>query len=102
MKDFKNAVAADRLSDHRFWANQFRLGLHAVAYWLLHTLRAWLVGTEAGRFQFDTLRLRLLKIGGRVRELAGRVRLWLASGHPGESFWMHLAARPHRFVNNPG
>jgi hypothetical protein len=102
IKDFKNALAADRLSDHRFWANQFRLVLHAAAYWLLGTLRAWLAGTEAAVFQFDTLRLRLLKIGGRVRELAGRIRLWLADGHPGEALWAHLHARPHRFVNNPG
>ena len=102
IKDFKNALAADRLSDHRFWANQFRLFLHAAAYWLLGTLRGWLAGTEAAVFQFDTLRLRLLKIGGRVRELAGRLRLALASGHPGEALWTHLAARPNRFVNNPG
>jgi hypothetical protein len=92
IKDLKNALAADRLSDHRFWANQFRLILHAAAYWLLHTLRDWLAGTEAAVFQVDTLRLRLLKIGGRVRELARRVRLWLASGHPGEALWTHLAA----------
>ena len=41
IKDYKNALAADRLSDHRFWANQFRLLLHAAAYWLLDTLRRW-------------------------------------------------------------
>lgn len=101
-KDFKNALAADRLSDHRFWANQFRLLLHAAAYGLLHTLRGWLEGTEAARLQFDTLRLRLLKIGGRVRELVGRVRLALATSHPGEPLWHALAARPGRPVNNPG
>lgn len=94
IKDFKNALLADRLSDHRFWANQFRLFLHAAAYWLMGTLRTWLAGTEAAVFQFDTLRLRLLKIAGRVRELSGRVRLALASSHPGEALWHHLAARP--------
>jgi hypothetical protein len=94
IKDFKNALAADRLSDHRFWANQCRLFLHAAAYWLLGTLRTWLAGTEAATFPFDTLRLRLLKIAGRVRELARRVRLSLASSHPGEPLWQHLAARP--------
>jgi hypothetical protein len=96
IKDFKNALAADRLSDHRFWANAFRLVLHAAAYWLLDTLRSWLVGTEAARFQFDTLRLRLVKVGGRVRELAGRVRVSLASSHPAEPLWLHLAARQGR------
>jgi hypothetical protein len=37
IKDLKNACFADRLSCHRFWANQFRLLLHAAAYWLLDT-----------------------------------------------------------------
>ena len=102
IKDFKNALAADRLSDHRFWANQFRLVLHGAAYALLHTLRTWLATTEAVHYQFDTLRLRLLKIGGRVRELVGRVRLALASSHPSEPLWRALAARPGRLMNSPG
>jgi hypothetical protein len=93
IKDYKNALAADRLSDHRFWANQFRLLLHAAAYWLLDTLRRWLATTEAARFQFDTLRLRLLKIGARVREGVAAVWLHLAASHPSEPLWHHLAVR---------
>jgi hypothetical protein len=93
IKDLKNALAGDRLSDHRFWANAFRLLLHAAAFWLLDTLRRWLVATEAAAYQFDSLRLRLLKIGGRVRELADRVRLSLASSHPAEPLWLALAQR---------
>lgn len=93
IKDFKNALAADRLSDHRFFANQFRMLLHAAAYWLLDTLRRWLAESSAARFQFDTLRLRLLKVAGRVWERFGSVRLALASSHPGEPLWQHLAAR---------
>jgi len=93
IKDYKNALAADRLSDHRFWANQFRLVLHAAAYWLLDTLRRWLATTEAARLQFDTLRLRLLKIGARVREGIGAVWLHLASSHPSVPLWHHLARR---------
>ncbi len=92
IKGFKSALQADRLSDHRFWANHFRLLLHLAAYWLLDTLRRWLAGTEAAHLQLDTLRLRLLKIAGRVRELPDRVRLHLASSHPGEPLWRHLAS----------
>ncbi|MCA1599973.1 MAG: IS1380 family transposase, partial [Chloroflexi bacterium] len=83
IKDFKRACIADRLSDHRFWANQFRLFLHAAAYWLLDTLRRHLCREGYPSLQLDTLRLRLLKVGGRVRELATRVRLHIASCHPG-------------------
>ncbi|MBA2376083.1 MAG: IS1380 family transposase, partial [Rubrobacter sp.] len=35
IKDFKLHIKCDRLSCHRFIANQFRLLLHAVAYWLM-------------------------------------------------------------------
>jgi hypothetical protein len=90
IKDLKVALKADRLSCHRFWANQFRLLLHAAAYWLMDTLRSKLVVAGIERMQLDTLRLRLVKIGGRVRELLTKVRLHLASGHPGQHLWEAL------------
>jgi hypothetical protein len=96
IKDFKRACFADRLSDHRFLANQFRLLLHAAAYWLLDTLRRWLSRLGVARLQLDTLRLRLLKIGGRVRQHLTHVRLALASSHPSEPLWLLLAARQGR------
>jgi hypothetical protein len=96
IKDYKRACIADRLSDHRFWANQFRLFLHAAAYWLLDTLRRWLQAQGVPALQLDSLRLRLLKVGGRVRELAHRVRLYLASSHPSQPLWQLLAALPRR------
>ena len=96
IKDLKAACFADRLSCHRFLANQVRLLLHAAAYCLLDALRRWLVAAGAARLQLDTLRLRLIKIGGRVRQLADHVHLRLASSHPGEPLWRLLAARPNR------
>lgn len=91
IKDFKRACIADRLSDCRFWANQFRLLLHAAAYWLLDTLRAWLTAQGYPPLQLDTLRLRLLKIGARVRERLTCVRLHLATSHPSQPLWDLLA-----------
>jgi hypothetical protein len=84
IKDFKVALKADRLSCFRFLANQFRLVLHAAAYWLLDTLRTKLLECGVKRMQLDTLRLSLIKIGGRVRELLTKVCLHLASWHPGQ------------------
>jgi hypothetical protein len=92
--DLKGACFADRLSCHGFWANQFRLLLHAAAYWLLDTLRRWLVSAGTPRLRLDTLRLRLIKIGGWVRQHGSYLRLHLASSHPGEPLWVLLAARP--------
>ena len=94
--DFKCACFGRRLSCHRFVANQFRLLLHAAAYWLLDTLRRWLAQAGVPRLELDTLRLRLLKIGGRVRELLTRVRLHLAASHPAQPLWDALATRPGR------
>jgi hypothetical protein len=90
IKDFKRALKADRLSCKRFFANQFRLVLHAAAYWLLDVLRGRLVAAGVQRMQLDTLRLSLIKIGGRVRQLLTRVKLHLASGHPGRRLWRTL------------
>ncbi len=80
------------LSCYAFIANQFRLLLHAAAYWLLDTLRKKLVNAEFPSMQLDTLRLYLLKVGGRVRQLLDHVRLNLASSHSGQGLWRTLAA----------
>ncbi len=55
IKDFKVALKADRLSCQRFCANQFRLLLHAAAYWLLDELRRRLVAAGVRRMQLDRL-----------------------------------------------
>ena len=101
IKDFKNAVQADRLSDHRFWANAFRLLLHAAAFWLLDQLRRWLLADQAARLQLDTLRLRVIKIGGWIRERTDcsipDICLHLSSHHPGQLLWrlLHRVSRLH-------
>jgi hypothetical protein len=84
IKDFKNALAADRLSCHRFAANAFRLLLHALAYRLMYALRA-----EAGRVepslrrvQMDTLRLRLLKVAALVVRSVRRIVVRLPRAFP--------------------
>jgi hypothetical protein len=94
IKDLKVHMKADRLSCHRFMANQFRLLLHACAYWLMDALRRKLIERGMRRIQLDTLRLRLIKIGGRVRELLTKIRLHLATGQPGRSLWHTLGPLP--------
>jgi hypothetical protein len=102
IKDLKAGCFANRLSCHRFWANQFRLLLHAAAYWLLSTLRRWLVRLGAARMELSSLRLTLIKLGGRVEQQTTRVQVHLTSHHPGEPLWHRLAPRLRCFVNNPG
>jgi len=97
----KATCFADRLSDHRFWPNQFRLLLSAACYWLLHTIRDWLLKAGISLMRLETLRLTFLKIGGRVLEFTNHCRLRLASSHPSQSLWQ-LLARRLPVMNNPG
>jgi hypothetical protein len=93
IKDLKNALKADRLSCHGFWANQFRLLLHAAAYVLMFQLRRFAQGTELAAAQMDTLRLRLLKIACRVDCTVRRVWLHFTSAYPWQQLWRTIAAR---------
>ena len=103
----KNALHADRLSDRHSWDNAFRLLLHAAAYWLLDTLRRWLAAAqaEAAHLQLDTLRLRVLKVGGWVREVADRygpdLCLHLSSHHPGARLWALLTRSTRVYAWGP-
>jgi hypothetical protein len=99
IKDFKNALQADRLSCSSFAANFFRLLLHAAAYRLLHALRrqAAQVSSELGRAQFDTLRLRLLKVAALVSQSLRRIWVRLPRAFPFAHLFAHLARR----MNSP-
>jgi hypothetical protein len=88
IKDHKTHLLSDRTSCHRFEANQFRLFLHSMAYVLLHALRRrHLQGTTWARAQFDTIRLQLLKIGARVRQLRTRIKVHLPTSYPWQAEW---------------
>lgn len=95
IKDLKNVLKADRLSCHAFWANQFRLFLHAAAYVLMFCLRAAAKGTELETAQMDTLRLRLLKVAVRVAVTVRHLWFHLTSAHPWQELW-HRVARAIR------
>lgn len=99
IKDFKCALAADRLSCHSFAANSFRLLLHAAAYRLLHALRnaAARISPELGRAQFDTLRIRLLKVAALVRQSARRIWVQLPRVYP----WRHAFSWLALHLNSP-
>ena len=75
IKSWKTHLAADRTSCSRATANQFRLFLHAGAYWLMWGLRVSMPKRSMWRVaQFDTLRLRLIKIAARVVEMKTIIR----------------------------
>jgi hypothetical protein len=83
IKEHKNHLISDRTSCSRFLANQFRLFLHSISYVLMHALRErCLNNTEFAKALFDTIRLKLLKIGARVRQLTTKIKIHLPSSYP--------------------
>lgn len=89
IKAFKTHLSMDRLSCHRFWANQFRLLLHALAYQMFLILRDYLFGTPWQNLEVETLRRRILKIGARVRQSTRRIWVHFSSAFPEQqTFWL--------------
>jgi hypothetical protein len=83
IKSWKTHLAADRTSCTKATANQFRLFLHAGAYWLMWGLRAMMPKRSIWRVaQFDTLRLRLIKVAARVVEMKTQIRMQLPTSCP--------------------
>ena len=83
IKAWKTHLAADRTSCCRASANQMRLFLHVGAYWLMWSLRALMPRRSSWRVaQFDTLRLRLIKLAARVDVLKRKVKLHLPWATP--------------------
>ena len=86
IKAWKRHLAADRTSCSKATANQFRLLLHTGAYWTLWSLRSLMPKRSTWRVaQFDTLRLRLVKLATRVVELKTRVTLHLPAACPDQA-----------------
>jgi hypothetical protein len=99
IKAWKNHLAADRTSCHAAEANQFRLFLHAGAYWLLWSMRRVMPRRSLWRvMQFDTLRLRLIKLAARIVELKTQLKIHLPSSAPDQAIFAMLLSRLPRLV----
>jgi len=100
IKAWKTHLAADRTSCTKAAANQFRLFLHAGAYWLMWSLRALMPRRSSWRTaQFDTLRLRLVKLAVRVVEMKTQVKLHLPSHAPCQSILAFVLGRMPRLIS---
>src|SRR6202047_3308847 len=92
IKLHKAQLASDRTSCRSPLANQMRLILHTAAYWLMLTVRDAIPKAHAlATAEFNTIRLRLLKLGMRVIEMASRVRLAFAAARPAATLIRHIA-----------
>ena len=88
---------SDRTSCHEWWPNQFRLLLSGFAYTLVEALRRiGLAGTELAKSQVDTIRLKLIKIGGVVIRNTRRVTLLLSSAYPHQDLFRTVVENINR------
>ena len=99
IKNHKRYLRSDRSSCNRFQANQLRLFLHSAAYVLLHTLqKEVLKGTEYANSTMETIKLKLIKVAARVREIKTRIKVELPKSAPAipiiaQSFQLFSALR---------
>ena len=94
IKEQQLALFADRTSAQTMRANQLRLYFASFAYALLELLRRWgLSGTRLARAQCGTIRLKLLKIGVRIRVSVRAVRLSFDEGFPEVGLFGQVLAR---------
>lgn len=83
IKEQKCFLFSDRTSAETMRANQLRLWFSSVAYLLMSALRRLgLKETDLANAQCDTIRLKLFKIGARIRITARKIWVSLSSGYP--------------------
>jgi hypothetical protein len=94
IKLHKVQLASDRTSCISSLANQFRLVLHTIAYWIMIELRRLVAATRPERrASFNTIRLRLIKIAARIQQMKTRIRVHLPSDHPAAELFRSLSIR---------
>jgi Transposase DDE domain group 1 len=99
VKAWKRHLAADRTSCSKATANQVRLMLHTAAHWLLRSLRSLMPRRSTWRVaQFDTLRLRLVKLAARVVALKTRIMPHLPSACPAQAILRLVLERMPRLT----
>jgi len=99
IKEQQLDLFADRTSTHHLRSNQLRLYFTSFAYVLLQALRRiGLTGTKMAKAQAGTIRLKLLKLAGRITVSVRRVRLHLNDKFPYQvlfrQVWQRLLIKP--------
>lgn len=94
IKEQQLDLFADRTSSWWMRTNQTRLYFSSMAYVLMSELRRiGLAGTELARAQCGTIRLRLLKIGARVRVTVRKIWVSMSEGYPLQSLFAEVWSR---------
>lgn len=85
---------SDRTSAHKWWPNQWRVLLSALAYVLMDTIRRIaLKGSELERATVRTIRLKLVKIGCLIQRKRTRVLFRLSAACPFKQLFVDCALK---------
>ena len=102
IKEQQLCLFADRTSAESMRANQLRLWFSSIAYTMLAALRRiGLAGTEMEGARCDTIRVKLLKIGARVRVTVRKVWLSMSEAYPLRELFARIMARIQRLAVTP-
>jgi hypothetical protein len=102
IKEQQLGLFADRTSTETMRANQLRLYFSSFAYVLMHGLRRLgLAGTRHAKAQCTTIRLKLLKIGARIRITVRKVWLSFSESCPYADDFAPILANLHRHPARP-
>lgn len=93
IKEYQGDLFGDRMSSSKLMANQFRLLLSGFAYLITVLLRMKLTGTVYEKAQGERLRLKLIKLGARIRVSARRIYLQLNEGCAVKEILRHLSGQ---------
>jgi hypothetical protein len=94
--DLKNGFNGDKLSCHRFIANQFRLLMAVFQYEIIQLFREYcLNGTELSTSQAETIRRSLIKIGARIKTTVRRIWVECCSSYPFKNLIKIILDRIH-------
>jgi hypothetical protein len=94
IKEVKNMCFSDRLSDHGFWANFFRLLISSLAYEMFLLLKKAIKKTKfeaAKKWQISTIRASLLKVGATIKVTKRRVYYRLSRAFVHQDLFRELA-----------
>ncbi len=95
IKEVKNMCFSNRLSNHTFWANFFRLLLSSLAYQMFLALKQEIKKTSsqvAEKWQIDTIRTRLLKVGATIKKTKRRIYYHFSKAFVYQDLFMKLVS----------
>ena len=96
IKEIKNMCYAARLSNHSYWANFLRLLIRCLAYELFVLLKQAIRKAtirSAYRWQIDTIRSRLLKVGATIHKTKRRIYYQLSKAFVRQALFRELIAQ---------